>query len=130
LLRAACVLSLITSSHSGYSHSGCGERLKSVESSSDPVCKGDCGMTSIFHYTTPAGLLGILSSGSLFATDYRFLNDASEGAIIGSSSCLRLKRRPRLSQPRFLQKGSRKISTRIMGKPSIASRPNSYTAYS
>jgi Protein of unknown function (DUF2971) len=39
-------------------------------------------MTSIFHYTTPAGLLGILSSGSLFATDYRFLNDASEGAII------------------------------------------------
>src|SRR5262245_36853701 len=39
-------------------------------------------MSSIFHYTSTAGLLGILSSETLFATDYRFLNDASEGGVI------------------------------------------------
>jgi Protein of unknown function (DUF2971) len=39
-------------------------------------------MPSVFHYTNTAGLLGILSSRTLFATDYRFLNDASEGAVI------------------------------------------------
>jgi hypothetical protein len=32
----------------------------------------------VFHYTDAAGLLGILSSGSMFATDFRFLNDRSE----------------------------------------------------
>lgn len=32
----------------------------------------------VFHYTDAAGLLGIVSSGSLFATDFRFLNDCSE----------------------------------------------------
>jgi Protein of unknown function (DUF2971) len=31
-----------------------------------------------FHYTNAAGLIGILSSESLYATDYRYLNDASE----------------------------------------------------
>src|SRR4030088_767631 len=39
-------------------------------------------MPSVFHYTDSAGLLGILSSKSLFATDYRYLNDASEGSMI------------------------------------------------
>ena len=33
---------------------------------------------SVFHYTDSAGLLGIMSSGRLWATDYRFLNDSSE----------------------------------------------------
>jgi hypothetical protein len=37
---------------------------------------------SVFHYTDSAGLLGILSSRSLFATDYRYLNDAAEGSLI------------------------------------------------
>lgn len=32
----------------------------------------------LFHYTTPAGLLGILGSSRLWATNYRFLNDKSE----------------------------------------------------
>lgn len=32
----------------------------------------------VYHYTDSAGLLGILSSGSVWATDYRFLNDSSE----------------------------------------------------
>ena len=39
-------------------------------------------MASVFHYTDAAGLLGILSSESLFATDYRYLNDAAEAGII------------------------------------------------
>jgi hypothetical protein len=39
-------------------------------------------MPPIFHYTDNDGLLGILSSGSLFASDYRYLNDASEGSMI------------------------------------------------
>lgn len=32
----------------------------------------------LFHYTNAKGLLGILDSGRLWATNYRFLNDASE----------------------------------------------------
>src|SRR5262245_23729542 len=39
-------------------------------------------MTSIFHYTDAAGLVGILSTEMLFASDPRFLNDASEVSII------------------------------------------------
>jgi hypothetical protein len=39
-------------------------------------------MPSIFHYTDAAGLVGILSSKSLFATHYRCLNDSTEAAII------------------------------------------------
>lgn len=35
-------------------------------------------MASLFHYTDASGLIGILSSNSLFATDYRFMNDPSE----------------------------------------------------
>jgi hypothetical protein len=36
-------------------------------------------MSSVFHYTDAGGLLGILSTQSLFATDYRYLNDSTEG---------------------------------------------------
>ena len=39
-------------------------------------------MASVFHYTDAEGLLGILSSDSLYATDYRYLNDATEAALI------------------------------------------------
>jgi hypothetical protein len=39
-------------------------------------------MCSIFHYTDTAGLLGILSSETLFATDYRYLNDVAEAGVI------------------------------------------------
>ncbi len=35
-------------------------------------------MDTLFHYTTAAGLLGILSSSAFWATDLRFLNDAQE----------------------------------------------------
>ena len=33
---------------------------------------------SLFHYTTAAGLLGILRESVLWATEARFLNDAQE----------------------------------------------------
>lgn len=36
----------------------------------------------LFHYTTQAGLLGILSSRSLWATDVGFLNDANELELV------------------------------------------------
>jgi hypothetical protein len=32
----------------------------------------------LFHYTNASGMLGILDSSRLWATNYRFLNDASE----------------------------------------------------
>jgi hypothetical protein len=32
----------------------------------------------VYHYTDAAGLLGIISSGTLWATDIEFLNDAQE----------------------------------------------------
>jgi len=34
----------------------------------------------LFHYTTAAGMRGILDSSRLWATNYRFLNDTSEVA--------------------------------------------------
>lgn len=34
----------------------------------------------LYHYTSPSGLLGILPSGRVFATDAAFFNDTSEGA--------------------------------------------------
>ena len=37
---------------------------------------------TIFHYTSPEGLIGIFDSNSLFATDMYFLNDASEGMYV------------------------------------------------
>jgi len=39
-------------------------------------------MSSFFHYTDAAGLIGIVSSDSLYATDYRYLNDSTEGGLI------------------------------------------------
>ena len=39
-------------------------------------------MSSVFHYTGASGLLGILETDSLFATDYRYLNDSSEGQVV------------------------------------------------
>lgn len=34
--------------------------------------------SSLYHYTNQAGLLGILSSNNLWATSYKFMNDATE----------------------------------------------------
>jgi hypothetical protein len=35
-------------------------------------------MDTLFHYTTAAGLLGILNTANIWATDLRFLNDVQE----------------------------------------------------
>jgi hypothetical protein len=43
---------------------------------------GAINVPSVFHYTDTAGLLGILASRCLLATDYRYLNDATEGSLI------------------------------------------------
>lgn len=49
----------------------------------------------LYHYTNAAGLEGVLKSGLLWATDYRFLNDATKlahtNAIINEVSRLRSK---------------------------------------
>jgi hypothetical protein len=39
-------------------------------------------MPSIFHYTDARGLIGIIKSAALYATDYRYLNDSTEGGEI------------------------------------------------
>ena len=36
----------------------------------------------LYHYTTQEGLLGILEKACIWATHYRYLNDASEGQIV------------------------------------------------
>ncbi len=36
----------------------------------------------LYHYTTQEGLLGILEKDCIWATHYRYLNDASEGQIV------------------------------------------------
>jgi uncharacterized Fe-S radical SAM superfamily protein PflX len=38
----------------------------------------DREIESIFHYTTAEGLKGILTSQTLWATDFRYLNDTEE----------------------------------------------------
>jgi hypothetical protein len=39
-------------------------------------------MSSIFHYTDADGLLGILSTNSLYATHYKYPNDITEAATV------------------------------------------------
>jgi hypothetical protein len=39
-------------------------------------------VSSIFHYTDARGLIGIIGSGAIYATDYRYLNDSTEGGEI------------------------------------------------
>jgi len=39
-------------------------------------------VASVFHYTDSGGAVGILTTRSLFASDSRYLNDYSEGALI------------------------------------------------
>jgi DUF2971 family protein len=44
----------------------------------DPAWHRHLGAEHLFHYTSFEGLTGILSSGQLWATDLRYLNDTSE----------------------------------------------------
>ena len=45
----------------------------------EPVTDDEVDMESLYHYTTAAGLQGILSRQAVWASDLRFLNDANEG---------------------------------------------------
>jgi len=62
-------------------------------------------MPSIFHYTNARGLLGILSSRSLFATDSRFLNDSTETSIIRQHVMPIFEAEVAAITPKFVQKG-------------------------
>jgi hypothetical protein len=62
-------------------------------------------MASVFHYTDAPGLLGILSSEALFASDYRFLNDAAEGARIRDLIMPILESEVAEITPRLIAKG-------------------------
>jgi hypothetical protein len=50
------------------------------------VTDAEDGTELLYHYTTTAGLIGIIESGHQWATDARFLNDVSEGTY-GQDVC-------------------------------------------
>lgn len=50
------------------------------------------GPQTLYHYTTLAGLLGIIGSGNLRATDVQFLNDAQELRYGRDDLCAELQR--------------------------------------
>lgn len=60
---------------------------------------------SLFHYTTAAGLIGILESESLFATHYNFLNDGTEGQLILDLLLPRMEHELRTATPQLVEKG-------------------------
>jgi len=62
-------------------------------------------LASIFHYTDAVGLSGILQSDSLFASDYRFLNDASEMRIVRDLLLPVFETEIAELMPRLIQKG-------------------------
>src|ERR1700688_4931664 len=62
-------------------------------------------MSSVFHYTDVTGLLGILSSETLFATDYRYLNDLTEGSAIRELLMLILEKEVAEIIPKLAERG-------------------------
>ena len=50
--------------------------------SQQPASSSDGANRSLFHYTTAAGLIGIIKSQCLFATHANFLNDSAECRIL------------------------------------------------
>ena len=62
-------------------------------------------MASVFHYTDAAGLLGILGSESLFATDYRYLNDVAEKGVVRNLLMPILESEVAEITPKLIQKG-------------------------
>lgn len=62
-------------------------------------------MSSIFHYTNIQGLIGILETGCLFATDYRFLNDFTEGTSLHDHLVPIFEEEIRLISPQLIKSG-------------------------
>lgn len=58
------------------------QRHPQVNSGIEPQRRAKAESRSLFHYTRADGLIGILRSGSLFATHANFLNDTSECKIL------------------------------------------------
>lgn len=54
---------------------------------------------TVFHYTDAPGLFGIITSGQLWFTDTRFLNDVSEGAYARMTILNTLRRLQRAEDP-------------------------------
>ena len=69
-----------------------------VVSSSEPA--GDAPPGLLFHYTSGAGLLGILERRCIFATDAWFLNDAGEVRFAQERMLERLRERSDLDADR------------------------------
>jgi hypothetical protein len=62
-------------------------------------------MASIFHYTDAAGLVGIVTSKSLFATHYRCLNDSTEAKVIRDLIMPILEREVAIVTPKLIERG-------------------------
>lgn len=60
---------------------------------------------SLFHYTNSDCLLGILGSGSLFASHYSFLNDKSEGNVLREILLPLLEAETRTFVPKLIEEG-------------------------
>lgn len=71
----------------------------------------DLGTRVLYHYTTAAGLLGILSSGYLRGTNASFLNDTSE-ITLGHSMCKTVLEEERSERSNELEK---KLLERAIG---------------
>lgn len=56
-----------------------GRALQQVEEEFiDDLVDGIPVPDNLFHFSTPPGLIGIVSSGALWATDLSFMNDSTE----------------------------------------------------
>jgi len=60
---------------------------------------------SLFHYTSGEGLLGILGSGTLFASHYNFLNDKTEGNTLRELLLPLLEKETRTFVPKLIKEG-------------------------
>ena len=67
--------------------------------------------TVVYHYTDAAGLLGILQSESLWATDVRFLNDGEELAYAADSIVAELQHRAEAIQSQSEVEGDERATT-------------------
>src|SRR6266508_2584918 len=61
-------------------------------------------LDTVHHYTTPAGLIGIISTGEIWGTDIRFLNDSSELKVATDLVLEEFDRMP-LPEPDWVETG-------------------------
>ena len=61
---------------------------------------------SLFHYTTASGLIGIVSSNSLWATHARFLNDTAECQLLSHQLIPQIESEFRALLPKLMERGA------------------------